>query len=107
LKHESRLFNPPAARHGDEFGPLPQTLHVAVPGPAGKGRSGGQPLATARPAGVDDLAPAFRGHAGAKTVAALPYELARLICALHVAVPEARSMPAIIAPQRRRPCPRV
>ena len=45
--------------------------------------SGRKLLAAARPAGGDDLAARGGGHAGAKAMAALAHELARLIGAFH------------------------
>src|SRR5690606_22174805 len=57
-----------------------------------RNRSGGQPLASARPAGGEHLAPALGRHARTETVAVLADEFARLIGPFHV------SSPADLAP---------
>lgn len=81
LQNESRRRNLDAGRGGQKIRPLPQTLHRSRADAARV--SGAEALAAAGAASGNDLAAALGGHASAKTVTALPHELARLIGPFH------------------------
>src|SRR4051812_1587387 len=71
-------------------------LSMQAADPAGAA-SGAKLFTAARAARIENLAAAFGGHAGTKSVTALAYQFARLICPLHERSP-------LIAPWRGEIC---
>ncbi len=82
LQQEGLRGGPRPGGGGEKVRPLSQALHGSCARPT-SAPSRAEPLTAARAASVDDLAAAFRGHAGAKPVPALAHQFARLISPLH------------------------
>jgi hypothetical protein len=81
LQDKGRRRNLDAGRSGQKIRALPQSLHRSRANAARL--SGAEAFAAAGAASSDDLAAALGRHPGAKTVTALPHELARLIGPFH------------------------
>jgi len=81
LQHESTGGRPLAPRRSAEVGAAGQPIHRLRMGV--RARSRAQPLAPVRPARCQHFATAFGRHAGAKAVAALAHQFARLIGPFH------------------------